>query len=440
MKYEKNSIIRIIYFVFLTVIYFGILKYYNFVLNTPAYGIFILIIFFYYLANILNFYNHTYTFKETIYSLIINFLFFTIFYFFRKEKEIIYIYLIYSILQVLLKYIFNLFSQKVENLIIIDSGEYTEKLIDILKNSKDYKYLGYVGKKERISENFLGIIENIDTIIKEKNIDVVLFTSRKQAKEYAELLLSLKMNGIKLIDYISFIEWNEGKIDIEKIDNLWFLMTDGFDALNNAFNKRIKRMFDILISFILLMFFLPFIIFTYILVKFDIGIKYLFINPTKILKNPAFFKQKRIGKNGKEFEIIKFRSMKIHDPDKFSKYASENDDRITLVGKFIRKTRLDEFPQLLNILKGEMSFVGPRPEWNELGREYENKINNYRARYAVQPGLTGWAQVMYTYGASLEDAKVKLEYDLYYIKHQSFILDIIIFFKTCKVVVFGKGR
>lgn len=440
MKYGKNSIIRIIYFVFLTVIYFGILKYYNFVLNTPAYGIFILIIFFYYLANILNFYNHTYTFKETIYSLIINFLFFTIFYFFRKEKEIIYIYLIYSILQVLLKYIFNLFSQKVENLIIIDSGEYTEKLIDILKNSKDYKYLGYVGKKERISENFLGIIENIDTIIKEKNIDVVLFTSRKQAKEYAELLLSLKMNGIKLIDYISFIEWNEGKIDIEKIDNLWFLMTDGFDALNNAFNKRIKRMFDILISFILLMFFLPFIIFTYILVKFDIGIKYLFINPTKILKNPAFFKQKRIGKNGKEFEIIKFRSMKIHDPDKFSKYASENDDRITLVGKFIRKTRLDEFPQLLNILKGEMSFVGPRPEWNELGREYENKINNYKARYAVQPGLTGWAQVMYTYGASLEDAKVKLEYDLYYIKHQSFILDIIIFFKTCKIVVFGKGR
>lgn len=440
MKYGKNSIIRIIYFVFLTVIYFGILKYYNFVWNTPAYGIFILIIFFYYLANILNFYNHTYTFKETIYSLIINFLFLTIFYFFRKEKEIVYIYIIYSVLQISLKYIFNLFSQKVENLIIIDSGEYTEKLIDILKNSKDYKYLGYVGKKERISENFLGIIENIDTIIKEKSIDVVLFTSRKQAKEYAELLLSLKMNGIKLIDYISFIEWNEGKIDIEKIDNLWFLMTDGFDALNNTFNKRMKRIFDILVSFILLMIFLPFIIFTYILVKFDIGVKYLFINPIKIFKNPAFFKQKRIGKNGKEFEIIKFRSMKVHDPGKFSKYALENDNRITPIGKFIRKTRLDEFPQLLNILKGEMSFVGPRPEWNELGREYENKINNYRARYAVQPGLTGWAQVMYTYGASLEDAKVKLEYDLYYIKHQSFILDIIIFFKTCKIVVFGKGR
>ncbi|MDY5305082.1 exopolysaccharide biosynthesis polyprenyl glycosylphosphotransferase [Fusobacterium gastrosuis] len=440
MKYGKNSIIRIIYFVFLTVIYFGILKYYNFVLNTPAYGIFILIIFFYYLANILNFYNHTYTLKETIYSLIINFLFFTIFYFFRKEKEIIYIYLIYSVLQVLLKYIFNLFSQKVENLIIIDSGEYTEKLIDILKNNKDYKYLGYVGKENRIEENYLGKIENIEITIKDRSVDVVLFTSRKQAKEHADLLLSLKMRGIKLIDYISFIEWNEGKIDIEKIDSLWFLMTDGFDALNNAFNKRMKRMLDILASFMLLIFFLPFIILTYILVKLDIGMKYLFINPIKILKNPAFFKQKRIGKNGKEFEIIKFRSMKIHDPQKFSKYASENDDRITLVGKFIRKTRLDELPQLLNILKGEMSFVGPRPEWNELGREYEKKIKNYKARYAVQPGLTGWAQVMYTYGASLEDAKVKLEYDLYYIKHQSFILDIIIFFKTCKIVVFGKGR
>lgn len=147
---------------------------------------------------------------------------------------------------------------------------------------------------------------------------------------------------------------------------------------------------------------MPFIILTFILVKLDVGIK----SPMKVIKNPAFFKQKRIGMKGNEFEIIKFRSMKIHDPAKFSKYASENDNRITSVGKFIRKTRLDELPQLINVLRGEMSFVGPRPEWNVLGREYEKKIKNYKLRYAVQPGLTGWAQVMYSYGASLEDAEV----------------------------------
>lgn len=217
-------------------------------------------------------------------------------------------------------------------------------------------------------------------------------------------------------------------------------MSDGFLVLNNTLQKRIKRFFDIVVSISMLVGTMPFIIITYILVKMDVGIKNIFINPMKIIRNPAFFKQKRIGIKGNEFEIIKFRSMRIHDPTKFSKYASEHDDRITVIGKFIRKTRLDELPQLINVLKGEMSFVGPRPEWNELGREYEKKIKNYKLRYAVQPGLTGWAQVMYSYGASLEDAEIKLEYDLYYIKHQDFVMDMIIFFKTCKTVIFGKGR
>lgn len=213
-------------------------------------------------------------------------------------------------------------------------------------------------------------------------------------------------------------------------------MSDGFIVLNNTLQKRIKRFFDIVVSISMLVGTIPFIVITYILVKLDVGIK----NPIKIIKNPAFFKQKRIGMKGNEFEIIKFRSMRIHDPTKFSKYASEDDNRITSIGRFIRKTRLDELPQLINVLRGEMSFVGPRPEWNELGREYEKKIKNYKLRYAVQPGLTGWAQVMYSYGASIEDAEIKLEYDLYYIKHQDFVMDMIIFFKTCKTVIFRKGR
>ncbi|MGL5056121.1 MAG: sugar transferase, partial [Fusobacteriaceae bacterium] len=193
----------------------------------------------------------------------------------------------------------------------------------------------------------------------------------------------------------------------------------------------IKRFLDILMSLVILLVSLPFVIFTYFLVKLD--------NPKKFFSNPAFFKQKRIGAGGKEFQIIKFRSMRLHNPEEHSKYAGKKDNRITNIGKFIRKTRLDELPQIINVLKGEMSFVGPRPEWNELGRDYEKKINMYKVRYAVKPGLTGWAQVMYPYGANLEDAKKKLEYDIYYIKHQNVILDIIILFKTVKVVLFGKG-
>ncbi|MGL5623436.1 sugar transferase, partial [Cetobacterium sp.] len=218
---------------------------------------------------------------------------------------------------------------------------------------------------------------------------------------------------------------------VDSLSKDWVIKAKGFEVLSSGVEQRIKRLLDIAMSVVIVLIGAPFMVFTYFLVKLD--------NPKNFLNNPAFFKQKRIGSGGKEFEIVKFRSMRIHDPNAHSKYASEKDNRITPVGKFIRKTRLDELPQIFNVLKGDMSFVGPRPEWNELGRDYEKKINMYKVRYAVKPGLTGWAQVMYPYGASLEDAKKKLEYDIYYIKHQNVILDIMILFKTVKVVLFGKG-
>lgn len=408
--------------------------------DISVYGSFLFLIFFYYLSNILNFYNQKYGLKDLVYSSVINGTLFSIFYFFKGKKEIIFIFFIYTIAQVIFKNFLLIFTQKIENLAIIDSGKYTEKLIDLLDKSKDYKYIGYIDSKKRIEKGYLGKIEDLKEIIEKYKIDALLFTSRKHAKIHSDNLLYFKLQGIQIIDYIGFIEKIEGKIDIEKIDSLWILMTDGFNTFSNNFQKRVKRAFDIIISFLMLILFSPFIFLTYILVKLDIGLKYLLINPLKIIKNPAFFKQKRIGKAGKEFEIIKFRSMIPHDSMRFSKYASEDDGRITRIGKFIRKVRLDELPQLINILRGEMSFVGPRPEWNILGKEYEEKIKNYRLRYAVQPGLTGWAQVMYHYSESLDEAKEKLEYDLYYIKHQDLILDIIIFFKTCKIIISGKGR
>ncbi|MDC7956320.1 sugar transferase, partial [Fusobacterium simiae] len=171
----------------------------------------------------------------------------------------------------------------------------------------------------------------------------------------------------------------------------------------------------------------------------DIGFIKCLKSPIQFFKNPSFFIQKRIGKDRKIIKIIKFRSMIIHDSDDYSKYPLEKDERITWIGNIIRKTRIDEIPQIINILKGEMSFIGPRPEWDILGYEYEKTIPNYYWHYAILPGITGWAQIQYIYGSGVEDAKVKLSYELYYLKNQSIFLDLKIILKTIKVIFLRKG-
>ncbi len=155
---------------------------------------------------------------------------------------------------------------------------------------------------------------------------------------------------------------------------------------------------------------------------------------------PIIYSQARVGEHNKEFNVHKFRSMRNDAEKDGAKWAMKNDPRVTKFGNFMRKTRIDELPQLLNVLKGEMSFIGPRPERMVFIKDLEKVIPYYNLRHLVKPGLTGWAQVMYPYGASVEDAKRKLEYDLYYIKHHSISLDIAIMFMTLKTVVFGKGR
>ena len=172
---------------------------------------------------------------------------------------------------------------------------------------------------------------------------------------------------------------------------------------------------------------LPVMIISAIIVKFE--------SP-----GPVIYSQARIGENQKEFYVHKFRSMRNDAEKNGAKWAVENDPRVTKYGNFMRKTRIDELPQIWNVLKGEMSFIGPRPERQVFITEIEKVVPYYNLRHSIKPGLTGWAQVMYPYGASIEDAKEKLEYDLYYIKHQDFILDIIIMFKTVQTVIFGKGR
>ncbi len=425
--YNKNTKWRAIYVLLIYITFEMIFKIFDISINRAFYGIFLILILSYYIFGILTFIND-YKYKDLIYSTILNGIIFYILLIFTKTNKLIIGFISFTLIQNILSYVFKKILKERNKIAIIGSGEDEIKLKQLIIKNNAYYYVGFIDNN---NINSIGNIENIKEIIKKFNISELVYIEKKENENLKQYMMDIKLSGVKIVESIYFIEQSEGKIDIDKINKDWVLKSLGFDILSNTFEKRIKRSFDIILALIFFLVGFPFMIFTYLLVKFD--------NPKKLLRNPAFFKQERIGFKGENFKIIKFRSMKLHDPKEHSKYAKKNDNRITWVGRFIRKTRLDELPQLINVLKGNMSFIGPRPEWDLLGRDYEKKINLYKLRYAVKPGLTGWAQVMYPYGENIEDAKRKLEYDIYYIKHQSFVLDIIILFKTIRVVIFGKG-
>ena len=426
MNHLLNFKMRLIYFLLIGLAYESGLFYLNIINSQNAQLIIFILFLLYYLFDISTFNSYRVNLKKIMISIFINFLGFLILYWMRRDVKIVFFFLGFTLIQIFFKYLLSFFNKENIRVLILGYDTPTSKIINALnKKNNKYEYVGYVHEEKEELDNYLGKVSDIEEIVKKYQIHQIIFTSRKQVKLYADTIVKLKLSGIAVSDYLGFLEKEEGKVDVDKIDSLWILMTDGFTSFSDGLQKRIKRAFDIITSTILLIVSFPFMIFTFILVKKD--------------GEPAFFKQKRIGMNGKEFEIIKFRSMKVHDPSKFSKYASEDDDRITKVGHFIRKTRLDELPQLINVFRGDMSFVGPRPEWNELGHDYEKKIKNYHLRYAVRPGITGWAQTMYFYSSTIEEVKEKLEYDLYYIKYQDLFLDIVILFKTVKIVIFGKG-
>ena len=426
MNHLLNFRMRLIYFLLIGLAYEGGLFYLDIIKSRNAQLIILILFLLYYLFDISTFNSYKVNFKRIVTSIFINFCGFLILYWMRRDIKIVFFFLGFTLIQIFFKYLLSFFNKENIRVLILGYDTPTFKIINALnKKNNKYEYVGYVHEEKEDLDNYLGKVSDIEEIVKKYQIYQIIFTSRKQVKLYADTIVKLKLSGIAVSDYLGFLEKEEGKVDVDKIDSLWILMTDGFTSFSDGLQKRIKRAFDIITSTILLIVSFPFMVFTFILVKRDGG--------------PAFFKQKRIGMNGKEFEIIKFRSMKVHDPSKFSKYASEDDDRITKVGHFIRKTRLDELPQLINVFRGDMSFVGPRPEWNELGHDYEKKIKNYHLRYAVRPGITGWAQTMYFYSSTIEEVKEKLEYDLYYIKYQDLFLDIVILFKTVKIVIFGKG-
>lgn len=238
-------------------------------------------------------------------------------------------------------------------------------------------------------------------------------------------LIDCKLVGVPTSDTLGFCERELGKIDITLLKPGWMLFSDGF-----KYSKRrdtAKRLFDLGLAGLFVLLLWPFMLLTALAVFLDGG-------------RPVLYHQNRTGLNGKSFRIYKFRSMR-QDAEKEGKavWAQKNDARVTRVGAFIRNTRLDELPQLYNVLKGEMSFVGPRPERPEFVVELGEKIPFYHTRHKVKPGLMGWAQLKYPYGASVEDAKNKLQYDLYYTKNHSFLMDMLIMIQTVEIVLLGKG-
>lgn len=236
--------------------------------------------------------------------------------------------------------------------------------------------------------------------------------------------LDCKLAGVRSSDAIAFCERELGKIDISLLQPGWMLFSDGFNYSRSR--EFAKRCFDIVVASLFFIVLWPFMLLTAIAVKLESS-------------GPVLYHQTRVGLNGKHFRIYKFRSMRQDAEKNGAMWAQKNDARVTRVGAFIRNARLDELPQLYNVLAGHMSFVGPRPERPEFVSNLTEQIPFYDMRHKVQPGLMGWAQLKYPYGASVEDAKNKLQYDLYYTKNHSFMMDMLIMIQTVEIVLLGKG-
>ena len=271
----------------------------------------------------------------------------------------------------------------------------------------------------RPSDLFLWAVENqVDEV-------VVAMDDRRRGFPMHEFL-ECRLAGIDVLELPTFLERETGKVRLDVLSPSWIIFGGGFRA--SPLQRALERGFDILASLGLLVGTLPFMLLAVLAIRIEDG-----------LKAPVLYRQRRVGHHGEHFDVLKFRSMTVDAEQGEALWAVKDDPRVTKVGNVIRKTRIDELPQLLNVLRGEMSFVGPRPERPEFVERLEQKIPYYRERHTVKPGITGWAQLCYPYGSSEKDALEKLQYDLYYVKNRSLIFDLAILVQTVEVVLWGKG-
>jgi len=293
--------------------------------------------------------------------------------------------------------------------------------------------VGYVvvpGDKQTEDESDLIVFDQpLVQCAAEKDVDEIVLAvdDRRLGSLPAKDLLDCKMSGIDILDLVSFFERRTGKIRLDILYPSWLYLSEGFHE--STFRSVIKRAFDIAVVLLLLPIALPLMVLSTCAILIESG-----------GRGGILYKQTRVKQDNRPFQIYKFRSM-VTDAEKdgVARWASKNDSRITRVGSIMRTLRLDELPQLLNVLKGDMSFVGPRPERPEFVEQLADTIPYYNERHRVKPGLTGWAQIRFPYGESAEDGLEKLQYDLYYVKNFSFFLDLLILLQTAEVVMMGKG-
>jgi sugar transferase (PEP-CTERM system associated) len=317
-------------------------------------------------------------------------------------------------------------------LLVLGAGKRAQRIKDLeARRGSGFVVVGYIGMDEskRVIPEAISreaIYNLADFVVKMGASEVVLALEERRNALPLQDLLRIKTTGVHVNDISSFLERETGRVDLDSVNPSWLIFSDGFSS-GRRLSGIAKRLFDILASTVLLVITLPIILLFALAVKLE-------------SKGPAFYRQKRVGRYGEPFNLVKLRSMR-DDAEAGGKavWAAKNDDRITRVGRFIRMVRIDELPQTWCVLKGDMSFVGPRPERPEFVADLERQLPYFAERHMVKPGITGWAQVNFPYGASIDDARQKLEYDLYYAKNYTPFLDILILLQTIRVVLWPEG-
>jgi sugar transferase (PEP-CTERM system associated) len=316
------------------------------------------------------------------------------------------------------------------NVLVYGSGVRAHSIASLRRRSdrRGFRLCGYIRPQDETLEvPAEGVVSQPDSLLQlalERDADeiVIAMDDRRRNFPVAELL-ECRLAGIEITDLVTFLERETGKVHLDVLNPSWLIFGEGFRR--DALRRYSERTFDVIASSLLLLLALPLMLVTSLFIVLDGG--------------PVFYRQKRVGFRGSHFDVIKFRSMRVDAEKDGAVWAQAGDSRVTRIGSIIRKLRIDELPQLINVLKDDMSFVGPRPERPEFVAQLSEKIPYYSERHWVKPGITGWAQLCYPYGASERDAMEKLQYDLYYVKNHSLLFDFMVLAQTAEVVLLGKG-
>lgn len=318
--------------------------------------------------------------------------------------------------------------------LILGAGVRASQIHSRMRRRSDRRGFTVVGFVPRAGEQLVVPVEQVLTadtlfeLVEREQVDeVVVGVDDRRGGLPMEELLECRQHGVAVTDLTTFFERESGRVQLSLTDPSWLVFSGGFNV--TPLRQLSKRCFDLGIAALVLLLTWPFMLLVALAIRIESG-----------AGQPIFYLQERVGVRGKSFRLAKFRSMRTDaEIDGVARWASKNDDRVTRVGRFIRKVRLDELPQLWNVLKGEMSFIGPRPERPQFVADLATKIRYYNLRHCLKPGLAGWAQLRYPYGASDEDAAEKLKYDLYYVKNHNLLFDLLILIQTIEVVLFSRG-